>query len=123
MNQTLDLFPIGNCAASALIDRAGRFVWACAPRVDSDPMFCALLGGRDPAGPEAQGLWDVEVEDAASCRQHYLRNTPILVTEITDKSGSVVRITDFCPRYRQFRRVYRPLAFVRLVAPLAGAPA
>ena len=48
LTQTLDLFPIGNCTASALIDRTGRFVWACVPRVDGDPFFSALLGGRDP---------------------------------------------------------------------------
>ncbi|MFZ3007657.1 MAG: glycoside hydrolase family 15 protein [Phenylobacterium sp.] len=119
MTQTLDLFPIGNCAASALIDRSGRFVWACTPRVDGDPAFCALLSG-DKA--EDQGFWSVDVEDRASVRQHYVRNTPILVTEITDKSGGVVEITDFAPRYRQFGRVYRPMAFVRKVRPLSGAP-
>lgn len=119
MTQTLDLFPIGNCAASALIDRSGRFVWACTPRVDGDPAFCALLSG-DKA--EDQGFWSVDVEDMASVRQHYVRNTPILVTEITDKSGGVVEVTDFAPRYRQFGRVYRPMAFVRKVRPLSGAP-
>ena len=119
MTQTLDLFPIGNCAASALIDRSGRFVWACTPRVDGDPAFCALLSG-DKA--EDQGFWSVDVEDMASVRQHYVRNTPILVTEITDKSGAVVEITDFAPRYRQFGRVYRPMAFVRKVRPLSGTP-
>ena len=41
--QTLDLWPIGNCQASALIDRAGRMVWGCVPRVDGDPVFSALL--------------------------------------------------------------------------------
>ena len=39
----LDLAPIGNCSVSALIDRTGRFVWACAPRVDGDPVFSALM--------------------------------------------------------------------------------
>ena len=44
---SVDLWPIGNCQVSALIDRAGRFVWACVPRVDGDPLFVA-----DPqAGP------------------------------------------------------------------------
>ena len=45
MTPNLDLFPIGNCAISALIDRQGRFVWACAPRVDGDPVFSALMNG------------------------------------------------------------------------------
>lgn len=121
MSQSLDLFAIGNCAASALIDRAGRFVWACVPRVDGDPFFSALLG-KDPAAEDAQGLWAIDVEDAAETRQTYLRNTPILRTEITTAGGAAVEIIDFCPRYRQFGRQYRPLAFIRIVRPLAGAP-
>ena len=44
----LDLAPIGNCAVSALIDRLGRYVWACVPRFDSDPVFSSLLSDRDP---------------------------------------------------------------------------
>jgi GH15 family glucan-1,4-alpha-glucosidase len=121
VKQTLDLFPIGNCAASALIDREGRYVWACVPRVDGDPFFSALLAGGDPAGPDAQGLWDVRVEGAARIDQQYLRNTAVLRTVITT-SGSAVEIIDFCPRYRQFGRSYRPLAFIRLVKPIWGAP-
>ena len=122
MNQSLDLFPIGNCTASALIDRDGRFVWACVPRVDGDPVFSALLGGVDPRDESAQGLWDIVVENAAETRQGYLRNTPILRTEIIDRDGASLEIIDFCPRYRQFGRVYRPLAFIRLVRPLKGTP-
>ncbi|HEX2815935.1 MAG TPA: trehalase-like domain-containing protein, partial [Phenylobacterium sp.] len=121
MNQSLELFPIGNCAASALIDEAGRYVWACAPRVDGDPFFSALLGG-DPADEDAQGLWSVEVEDRAKTHQAYLRNTPILRTEIADDCGGRLEIIDFCPRYRQFGRTYRPLAFVRLIRALEGTP-
>ncbi|MET0272292.1 MAG: glycoside hydrolase family 15 protein [Phenylobacterium sp.] len=113
---------MGNCAASALIDRAGRYVWACAPRVDGDPFFSALLGGKDAGDEAAQGQWAVEVEDAVETTQAYLRNTPILRTEITDAQGAVAEIIDFCPRYRQFGRVYRPLAFIRLVRALKGTP-
>jgi GH15 family glucan-1,4-alpha-glucosidase len=120
--QTLDLFPIGNCTASALVDRAGCYVWACVPRVDGDPFFSALLGGGDPAVQDAQGLWAIDVEGAVDVEQGYLRNTPILRTEIRTAAGGAVEIIDFCPRYRHLGRQYRPLAFVRLVRPLAGAP-
>jgi GH15 family glucan-1,4-alpha-glucosidase len=120
--QSLELFPIGNCAASALIDEAGRYVWACAPRVDGDPFFSALLNERDVGGEDTQGLWSVEVEDRAQTSQDYLRNTPILRTEIADENGARLEIIDFCPRYRQFGRTYRPLAFVRLIRPLEGTP-
>ncbi len=122
MTQSLDLFPIGNCAASGLIDRAGRLVWACVPRVDGDPAFSALLNGDPEEHADAQGYWGVELEDQASVRQSYLRNTPILVTEITDKAGAVAQVIDFCPRYRQFGRIYRPMAFIRLIRPVTGVP-
>ena len=122
MTQSLDLFPIGNCAASGLIDRAGRLVWACAPRVDGDPMFCSLLGEDPDANPNAHGLWSIEVENQAEVHQGYLRNTPILSTRITDADGAVAEIIDFSPRYRQFGRIYRPLAVIRLVRPLVGTP-
>ena len=122
MTQTLDLFPIGNCAASALIDRAGRYVWACVPRVDGDPFFSSLLSGDDPAGENAQGLWSIDVEGATGTSQAYLRNTAILRTEIRTAGGDVVEIVDFSPRYRHHARQYRPLAFVRIVRPLVGTP-
>ncbi len=120
--QTLDLFPIGNCQASALIDRLGRFVWACAPRVDADPVFCALLGDKDPGDADANGVWSIELEGLAQVRQAYLRNTPILRTELVDAGGAVVEIIDFAPRYRQFGRTFRPQAFIRLIRPVSGAP-
>jgi GH15 family glucan-1,4-alpha-glucosidase len=122
VNQTLDLFAIGNCTASALIDRAGRYVWACVPRVDGDPFFSALLGASDPASEEAQGLWEVVVEDAVRTEQRYHRNTPVLRTVITARNGAAVEITDFCPRFHMYGRMYRPLAFARLVKPLVGTP-
>jgi GH15 family glucan-1,4-alpha-glucosidase len=122
VQQTLDLSPIGNCAASALIDRQGRYVWTCAPRVDGDPFFSALLGGGDPESPDAQGLWDVAVEDAVRTDQQYLRNTPVLRTVITNRFGAGVEIIDFCPRFRQYGRIYRPLAFIRMLRPVWGAP-
>ena len=118
----LDLAPIGNCTVSALIDRKGRYVWACAPRFDSDPLFSCLLSDNDPDSETARGLWAIDLIDFAEAKQSYVRNTAILRTELIDKNGASLEILDFCPRYRHFGRMYRPTAFVRLVRPLSGAP-
>lgn len=118
----LDLAPIGNCAVSALLDLQARFVWACTPRVDGDPVFCALLGGGDPAREAVGGVWSIELEELAESQQIYERNTAIVRTTLTDKRGSALEIIDFCPRYRRHNRTYRPVAFVRIVRPLKGAP-
>ena len=122
MTATLDLWPIGNCQVSALIDRAGRFVWACVPRVDGDPAFSSLLDDAPPAGEGARGFWEIDIEGCVSTKQHYLRNSPILVTRHEDSQGNAVEITDFCPRFRHNGRMYRPVAYVRIVRPVAGSP-
>ncbi|WP_298125389.1 glycoside hydrolase family 15 protein [Brevundimonas sp.] len=118
MTPDLELAPIGNCAVSALIDRRGRFVWACAPRVDGDPVFSALMDGSDPD----HGFWDVELEGCASIEQAYVRNTPVLRTVMTAADGTRIEIVDFAPRHARHSRTYRPLAFGRIVRPLAGSP-
>jgi GH15 family glucan-1,4-alpha-glucosidase len=118
MTPDLDLAPIGNCAVSALIDRRGRFVWACAPRVDGDPVFSALMDGSDPD----HGFWDVELEGCASIEQAYVRNTPVLRTVMTAADGARIEMVDFAPRHARHSRTYRPLAFGRIVRPLAGSP-
>ena len=78
----LDLAPIGNSSVSALLDRQGRYVWACLPRFDGDPAFCALLSG-EPAAEVRHGVWSVELIDCVKTEQTYLRNTPILSTTLT----------------------------------------
>ncbi len=117
----LDLAPIGNCAASALIDCNGAFVWACVPRIDGDPMFCALLSGEDAADVK-RGVWAIDLIDQVSSTQNYERNTPILRTTLTDSRGGAIEIVDFCPRFRRHHRPYRPNAYVRIVRPLNGSP-
>jgi len=114
----LDLAPVGNCAVSALIDRRGRYVWACAPRVDGDPVFCALMDGDDPD----HGFWEITLEGLTETSQAYIRNTPVLRTVLTAGDGSAIEIIDFAPRHLKQSRVYRPLAFGRIVRPLRGAP-
>ena len=57
----LDLGVIGNSEVAALIDTEGTIVWACLPRLDGDPVFCALalpalgtvLSTADPVLPLA----------------------------------------------------------------------
>lgn len=114
----LDLAPIGNCSVSALIDRSGRFVWACAPRIDGDPVFSALMDGDDPE----HGFWAIELADMVAIEQAYVRNTAVLRTVMTDERGASVEIIDFAPRHLKHSRIYRPIAFARVVRPLSGAP-
>ncbi len=114
----LQLAPIGNCQVSALVDENAGFVWGCVPRVDGDPVFCSLLNGdqRDV------GTWRFELENQVSSNQHYVRNTAILVTRLEAEDGSAVEIHDFAPRFERSGRMYRPVAFIRIVRPVAGAP-
>src|SRR3954467_3953210 len=137
----LSLWPIGNCQVSALVDCAAGFVWGCAPQVDGDPLFCSLLEPKGFAGRHAPGMasdsrglsapanselprgeWRIAVENQVAVEQSYLRNTPILTTRLTDSDGAVAEIFDFCPRFERSGRMYRPVAFVRIVRPLQGAP-
>lgn len=114
----LSLWPIGNCQISGLIDDAAGLVWGCVPRVDGDPVFCALLNGdRQDAG-----VWRFELEGQTSVSQRYERNTAILVTRLEAQDGSAVEISDFCPRFERSGRMYRPVAYVRIVRPVSGAP-
>lgn len=122
MTATLDLWPIGNCQASALVDRRGRFVWACVPRVDGEPVFSSLLDDNLPAGEGAYGFWEIDLEGGVSTTQRYLRNTPVLTTRHEDGEGNAIEVTDFCPRFQRAGRVYRPVSFVRIVRPVAGSP-
>ncbi len=122
MTATLDLWPIGNCQVSALVDRAGRFVWGCVPRVDGDPAFSSLLDPAPRAAPGARGFWEIDLEDCVETQQHYIRNTPILVTRHLDAAGNAVEVVDFCPRYRRAGRMYRPVGYARIVRPVEGSP-
>lgn len=114
----LELWPIGNCQVSGLIDKSGALVWGCVPRVDGDPVFSSLLNDEQ----RDVGVWRFELEGQVSARQDYIRNTPNLVTTLEAKDGSAVEILDFCPRYERSGRMYRPVAYVRIVRPIAGNP-
>jgi len=115
--QPLDLALIGNCRIAALADTAGRIVWWCFPRFDSNPAFSRLL-----AGDEEKGFCDIVLADLAHTKAAYIRNTPIVETEMEDRHGARIRITDFAPRFSQYERIFRPPQLVRRITPLAGLP-
>lgn len=122
MTPNLDLWPIGNCQVSALLDGRGGFVWACQPRVDGDPVFSSLLSPKQEVSAPPLGEWRISLEGQVESSARYLRNTPILVTRLRDDRDAAIEIIDFCPRFERSGRNYRPIAFIRIVRPLAGSP-
>lgn len=115
---SLDLGVIGNAAVAALIDRSARLVWMCTSRMDGDPVFCRLLKGNDAES----GAWSMMIDDCVATEQAYLRSTAILDTTLVDRDGNRLRIRDFAPRFKRAGRIFRPLAIVRIVEPIHGAP-
>jgi len=116
----LDLAVIGNCQVAALVDTQGRIVWACLPKPDADPVFCALL--RREGGESVSGVFAVDLRDMTDSKRSYVRNTAILETTLVDAHGNSLKITDFCPRFRSRGRNFRPMAIVRLIEPVNGRP-
>ncbi|HTL50492.1 MAG TPA: glycoside hydrolase family 15 protein [Steroidobacteraceae bacterium] len=117
---TLELGVTGNCVISALVDRLGRVVWSCLPRLDGDPVFHALVDGNGSA--DARGVFEIELSGLERSEQEYLPNTAILVTRLYSANGSAIEITDHCPRFERFGRIFRPQALIRRVRALAGTP-
>ncbi len=106
---------IGNCQASALVSELGSIDWLCFPRPDSPPVFGKLL---DPDG----GCFSIDGMENSTGSQSYLPNTNILKTVITNPDGSQFEIIDFCPRFYQHGRIYRPNSLFRIVKPIQGNP-
>jgi len=120
-SHSLELAPIGNCMVNALVDRHANWVWACAPRFDSDPVFSNQLSGVAPEHDDAIGLWAIDIENVQQVEQFYARNTAILHTRFTDTSGSIVEVIDFCPRFKYHERLYSPVSFCRIIRPIKGS--
>ncbi len=114
---TLDLAVIGNGAIASLLDRNGTHLWCCWPRLDGDPVFHGLLG---PEG--TSGQFSVVLDGQRTATQHYLPNSAIVETILADDAGNSLKITDFCPRFRQYGRVFRPPMLIRRIEPLSGMP-
>lgn len=117
--QNLDLGLIGNCGVSALIDREARVVWCCLPRFDGDPIFHALLG-HSATTPDS-GVFSIEIENPCGSTQTYLPNTAVLRTILQGETGSI-EITDFCPRFYNHNRTFRPQMLIRRIVPIEGNP-
>jgi GH15 family glucan-1,4-alpha-glucosidase len=116
----LDLGVIGNCQVAGMVDHLGRLVWGCLPRLDGDPVFNALL---TRAGGDAEtGVFAIDLQGQVHASRRYLRNTAVLETLLDDDRGNVLRILDFCPRFRSRGRMFRPMIFVRIIEPAAGRP-
>jgi GH15 family glucan-1,4-alpha-glucosidase len=116
MTANLNLAVVGNAILGALIDPQGQIVWCCFPRLDGDPIFCGLLAA------EGEGIFAVDLIDCVKSEQSYINNTAVVSTTLTDHSGSVVRITDFAPRFHHYERTFRPTQLIRRIEPVSGTP-
>lgn len=107
---------IGNCSFLAYVNKNTDISWLCWPRFDSSFVFGNLLdedkGGTFSIQPHS-GQFESE--------QYYVENTNVLRTEITVHDGSY-RVTDFCPRFKQHDRYFKPLMLIRKIEPLEGNP-
>ena len=64
---------LGDGETVALVDRTGAIDWLCWPRVDSEAVFCALLGTED------HGFWRIAPLDAeAKVTRQYREGTLVL---------------------------------------------
>jgi GH15 family glucan-1,4-alpha-glucosidase len=115
--QPLDLAVIGNNRIAALLDTQARLVWWCFPRLDSDPIFCRLISGK-----EEKGFSDVVLSHFVKSESQYSGNTAIVTTLLTARDGAQIRITDFAPRFRNFDRMLRPPQLMRIIEPVSGLP-
>ncbi len=78
---------IGDGSTAALVGRDGAVTWLCAPRFDSDPLFCGLLDRQ------RGGFFRIAPDGLVESRQRYEPDTGILITELRGETG-VVRVTD-----------------------------
>ncbi|MGZ5545717.1 MAG: glycoside hydrolase family 15 protein [Limisphaerales bacterium] len=104
---------IGNCQISAHVSDQASIDWFCVPKPDSPPVFGKLL---DPDG----GSFSVVPEGEFSTSQSYIPHTNILLTHFKCRDGGEFRVIDFCPRFSQFGRMFRPVSLMRMIEPVKG---
>src|SRR5690606_18276617 len=105
---------VGNCNVSAFVNLSGEVDWLCLPRPDSAPIFGGLIDSD-------AGKFGISPFAEYKSSQHYIENTNVLVTEFQVKGDGRFRIIDFCPRFYQCGRIFRPQALYRIVEPIDGA--
>lgn len=110
-----ELALVGNCQFAAHVADDGRVPWCCLPRLDSEPVFGALLDAQ------RGGSFDAGAADGRRGRAAYVPNTNVLQTEFVAEGGRF-RLTDFAPRFEQHGRFFRPTMLVRMLEPLEGTP-
>lgn len=113
----MDYGIIGNCQIIALVDKEASIDWACFPRFDAPSVFAKILDEKKG------GSFSIKPENPnATSRQYYLRNTNILVTEFNCPNEGKFQVIDFCPRFRQHERYFKPTAIYRKIKVLEGSP-
>lgn len=127
----LDYGLIGNCQISALIDRSASVSWCCMPRLDAPSVFASIL---DAENPLRGGIWSIEALGSPGdprgrweTRQHYLRNTNVLITVFSETSstlsgGAQFEVIDFAPRFEIESGFYKPPQLIRIIRPIRGSP-
>ena len=97
---------LGDGETVALVDRTGAIDWLCWPRVDSEALFCALLGTDD------NGFWRIApVDGQATASRKYRDRTLVLETRFETEEGSieVVDALAVCTGNRHLVRLVRGL--------------
>ena len=120
MISSLKLGLIGNGRIGVLINDSAEIVWSCLPRFDGDPVFCSLLREHDTG--EGFGYCTVDLINPVAIEQSYLPNSAVLVTRMTDDQGGIAEVTDYCPLFHQYGRMFIPLMLIRQIRRVQGAP-
>ncbi|MFB5945525.1 glycoside hydrolase family 15 protein [Albibacterium profundi] len=107
---------IGNCAFLAYVNKNTDISWLCWPRFDSSFVFGNMLD------EERGGTFSIKPQHGDfESDQYYIENTNVLRTEITASDGTY-RVTDFCPRFKQYDRYFKPLMLIRKIEAIEGNP-
>jgi hypothetical protein len=51
-------------------------------------------------GDGRRGVFAIDLQGQADASRSYLRNSAVLETILRDGAGNVIRVVDFCPRFR-----------------------